>query len=43
MGILTNPKDFEDTLLDTKENLINSIKRFMNGDKLKFMKEFVLC
>ncbi|SFF42732.1 BREX system P-loop protein BrxC [Flavobacterium xueshanense] len=32
---LTNLKDFEDALLDIKENLIDPIKRFMNGDQVK--------
>jgi hypothetical protein len=32
---LTNLKDFEDDLLDTKENLLDPIKRFINGDQLK--------
>lgn len=32
---LTNLKDFEDELLDTKENLLDPIKRFINGDQLK--------
>ncbi|MEC5167237.1 putative transcriptional regulator [Flavobacterium sp. PL11] len=32
---LTNLKDFEDTLLDTKEDVIDPIKRFMNGDQVK--------
>jgi predicted transcriptional regulator len=32
---LTNLKDFEDTLLDNKEDLIDPIKRFMNGDQVK--------
>ena len=32
---LTNIKDFEDDLLDTKENLLDPIKRFINGDQLK--------
>jgi hypothetical protein len=31
---LTNLKDFEDYLLDTKEDLIDPIKRFMNGDQI---------
>lgn len=31
---LTNLKDFEDELLDTKEDLIDPIKRFMNGDQI---------
>jgi hypothetical protein len=32
---LTNIKDFESDLLDTKENLLDPIKRFINGDQLK--------
>lgn len=32
---LTNLKDFEDDLLDTKENILDPIKRFVNGDQLK--------
>lgn len=32
---LTNLKDFEDELLDTKENVLDPIKRFINGDQLK--------
>lgn len=32
---LTNLKDFEDGLLDTKENVLDPIKRFVNGDQLK--------
>lgn len=32
---LTNLKDYEDALLDTKENLIDPVKRFMNGDQVK--------
>lgn len=32
---LTNLKDFEDELLDTKEELIDPIKRFINGDQIK--------
>lgn len=32
---LTNLRDFEDDLLDTKEDLFNPIKRFMNGDQSK--------
>jgi hypothetical protein len=32
---LTNLKDFEDELLDTKENLLDPIKRFINGDQIK--------
>jgi hypothetical protein len=31
---LTNLKDFEDTLLDTKEDLLDPIKRFMHGDQV---------
>jgi len=31
---LTNLKDFEDELLDTKEDLIDPIKRFINGDQI---------
>ena len=31
---LTNLNDFEDDLLDTKEDLIDPIKRFMNGDQI---------
>jgi len=31
---LTHLKDFEDDLLDAKENLIDPIKRFMNGDQI---------
>ena len=34
MFFLTNLKDFEDELLDTKEDLIDPIKRFMNGDQI---------
>jgi hypothetical protein len=30
---LTNLKDFEDDLLDNKENLLDPIKRFINGDQ----------
>ena len=32
---ITNINDFEDDLLDTKENLIDPIKRFMNGDQIE--------
>ncbi|WP_291125507.1 hypothetical protein, partial [Flavobacterium sp. UBA6031] len=32
---LSNLKDFEDHLLDSKENLLDPIKRFMNGDQVK--------
>ncbi|MGQ1787983.1 BREX system P-loop protein BrxC [Saccharicrinis sp. GN24d3] len=32
---LTNLQDFEDELLDTKEDLIDPIKRFVNGDQSK--------
>lgn len=32
---LTNIKDFEDELLDTKENVLDPIKRFINGDQIK--------
>ena len=32
---LTNLKDFEDELLDTKENVLDPIKRFINGDQIK--------
>ena len=32
---LTNLKDFEDELLDTKENILDPIKKFINGDQLK--------
>lgn len=32
---LTNLKDFEDELLDTKENVLDPIKRFINGDQVK--------
>lgn len=32
---LTNIKDFEDLLLDTKENVLDPIKRFVNGDQVK--------
>lgn len=32
---LTNLKDFEDDLLDTKENVLDPIKRFINGDQVK--------
>jgi hypothetical protein len=32
---LTNLKDFEDDVLNNKENLLNPIKRFINGDQLK--------
>lgn len=32
---LTNIKDFEDDLLDTKENVLDPIKRFINGDQVK--------
>ncbi|ROI04325.1 BREX system P-loop protein BrxC [Kaistella haifensis] len=32
---LTNLKDFEDDLLDTKENILDPIKKFINGDQLK--------
>lgn len=31
----TNIKDFEDTLLDNKENIIDPIKRFWNGEQKK--------
>ncbi|MDB4655544.1 BREX system P-loop protein BrxC [Flavobacteriales bacterium] len=31
---LANHKDFEDDLLDAKEDLIDPIKRFMNGDQV---------
>jgi hypothetical protein len=31
---LTNLSDFEDDLLDTKEDLLDPIKRFMNGDQI---------
>ncbi|SFI77917.1 hypothetical protein SAMN05421638_1110 [Kaistella treverensis] len=32
---LLNLNDFEDELLDTKENVLGPIKRFINGDQLK--------
>jgi hypothetical protein len=32
---ITNLADFEDDLLDTKEGLLDPIKRFINGDQLK--------
>ena len=32
---LTQLNDFEDELLDTKEDLLDPIKRFMNGDQIK--------
>ena len=32
---ITNIKDFEDDLLDTKDDLIDPIKRFMNGDQIE--------
>lgn len=32
---LTNLKDFEDDLLNTKENILDPIKRFINGDQVK--------
>ena len=32
---ITNIKDFEDDLLDKKEDLIDPIKRFMNGDQIE--------
>lgn len=32
---LTNISDFEDDLLDTKEDLLDPIKRFMNGDQVQ--------
>jgi hypothetical protein len=32
---ITNLADFEDTLLDTKEDLLDPIKRFVNGDQIK--------
>ncbi len=32
---LTNMKDYEDFLLDSKDNLIDPIKRFWNGDQKK--------
>lgn len=32
---LTNLRDFEDDLLDTKEDLIDPIKRFMNSDQVQ--------
>jgi hypothetical protein len=32
---ITNLGDFEDDLLDTKENLLDPIKRFINGDQVK--------
>ena len=32
---LSNLKDFEDNLLGSKENLLDPIKRFMNGDQVK--------
>jgi len=31
----TNLKDFQDELLDTKEDLLDPIKRFMNGDQIE--------
>ncbi len=32
---ITNLSDFEDDLLDTKEDLLDPIKRFINGDQIK--------
>ncbi|MEM0519586.1 BREX system P-loop protein BrxC [Aequorivita flava] len=32
---ITNLKDFEDELLETKEDLLDPIKRFINGDQIK--------
>lgn len=32
---LTNLKEFEDDLLNTKENILDPIKRFVNGDQIK--------
>jgi hypothetical protein len=32
---ITNLTDFEDELLDTKEDLLDHIKRFINGDQIK--------
>jgi len=32
---ITNLADFEDALLDTKEDLLDPIKRFVNGDQIK--------
>ncbi|MCY0970258.1 BREX system P-loop protein BrxC [Chryseobacterium wangxinyae] len=32
---LTNLKDFEDDLLDAKENILDPINKFINGDQLK--------
>ncbi len=32
---LTKPDEFEDELLDTKEDLLDPIKRFMNGEQAK--------
>lgn len=32
---LTQTKEFEDKLLDTKENVLDPIKRFINGDQVK--------
>jgi predicted transcriptional regulator len=36
---ITNLADFEDNLLDTKEDLLDPIKRFMNGDQVKIYDE----
>jgi hypothetical protein len=36
---LINIKDFEDDLLDAKENLLDPIKRFMNGNQLAVYNE----
>ena len=33
--LLSNLKDFKDELLNTKENLLDPIKRFINGDQLR--------
>lgn len=36
---ITNQKDFEDELLDTKEDLLDPIRRFMNGEQRKIYDE----
>ncbi|SNV41605.1 Uncharacterised protein [Chryseobacterium taklimakanense] len=36
---LLNTKDFEDSLLDNKENLLDPIKKFINGDQVKIYKK----
>lgn len=42
--LLSHVKDFEDNLLDTKEDLLDPIQRFMNGEQVKIfddIKKFI--